>query len=48
LLRLFDSYAPSFDQHLVEALKYVVPEKRYEAVLAARPLAATLDVIDLA
>ena len=37
LLRLFDSYAPSFDQHLVEALDYVVPEKLYEAVLAARP-----------
>ena len=40
LLRLFDSYAPSFDQHLVEALNYVVPEKLYEAVLAARPGAA--------
>ena len=47
LLRLFDSYAPSFDQHLVEALHYVVPEKLYEAVLAARPGAAALDVIDL-
>ena len=47
LLRLFDSYAPSFDQHLVEALDYVVPEKLYEAVLAARPGAAALDVIDL-
>jgi predicted TPR repeat methyltransferase len=47
LLRLFDSYAPSFDQHLVEALDYVVPEKLYEAVLAARPGAAELDVIDL-
>jgi predicted TPR repeat methyltransferase len=47
LLRLFDSYAPSFDQHLVDALDYVVPEKLYEAVLAARPQAAALDVIDL-
>jgi predicted TPR repeat methyltransferase len=47
LLRLFDSYAPSFDQHLVEALNYVVPEKLHEAVLAARPGAAALDVIDL-
>jgi predicted TPR repeat methyltransferase len=47
LLRLFDSYAPSFDQHLVEALDYVVPEKLFEAVLAARPGAAGLDVIDL-
>ena len=47
LLRLFDSYAASFDQHLVEALNYVVPEKLYEAVLAARPGAAALDVIDL-
>jgi predicted TPR repeat methyltransferase len=47
LLRLFDSYAPSFDQHLVDALDYVVPEKLNEAVLAARPQAAALDVIDL-
>ena len=47
LLRLFDSYAPSFDQHLVDALDYVVPEKLYEAVLAARPKAAALNVIDL-
>jgi predicted TPR repeat methyltransferase len=47
LLRLFDSYAPSFDQHLVEALDYLVPEKLYEAVLAARPGATALDVIDL-
>ncbi len=47
LLRLFDSYAPSFDQHLVEALNYVVPEKLYEAVVAVRPEASALDVIDL-
>jgi predicted TPR repeat methyltransferase len=47
LLRLFDSYAPSFDQHLVEALDYLVPEKLYEAVLAARPGATALDIIDL-
>jgi predicted TPR repeat methyltransferase len=47
LLRLFDSYAPSFDQHLVEALEYVVPEKLYEVVLAAWPGAAALDTIDL-
>jgi predicted TPR repeat methyltransferase len=47
LLRLFDSYAPSFDQHLVEALHYAVPERLYEAVLAARPGASALDVIDL-
>ena len=47
LLRLFDSYAPSFDQHLVETLNYVVPEKLLEAVLAASPGAAALDVIDL-
>jgi predicted TPR repeat methyltransferase len=47
LLRLFDSYAPSFDQHLVEALDYGVPEKLYEAVLAATPGATELDVIDL-
>ena len=47
LMRLFDSYAPSFDQHLVGSLDYAVPEKLYEAVLAARPEAAALDVIDL-
>jgi predicted TPR repeat methyltransferase len=47
LLRLFDCYAPSFDQHLVDALDYVVPEKLLEAVLAARPGAAAWDVIDL-
>ncbi len=47
LLRLFDTYAPSFDQHLVETLNYVVPEKLSEAVLAASPGAAALDVIDL-
>jgi predicted TPR repeat methyltransferase len=47
LLRLFDSYAPSFDEHLVEALDYAVPEKLHEAVLAASPGAAGLDVIDL-
>ena len=47
LLRLFDAYAPSFDQHLVEKLDYLVPEKLYEAVLAANPRATALDVIDL-
>jgi predicted TPR repeat methyltransferase len=47
LRRLFDSYAPSFDQHLVETLNYVVPEQLYMAVLAAKPGAAALDVIDL-
>jgi predicted TPR repeat methyltransferase len=47
LLRLFDSYAPSFDQELVDALDYHVPEKLHEAVLAARPGASALDVIDL-
>ena len=47
LLRLFDSYAPSFDQHLVDELNYQAPEKLCEAVLAARPGATALDVIDL-
>jgi predicted TPR repeat methyltransferase len=47
LLRLFDSYAPSFDQHLVEALDYLVPAKLHEAVLAATPGATALDIIDL-
>ena len=46
LMRLFDSYAPSFDQHLVEALDYLVPEKLYQSVLAARPGATSLDIID--
>jgi predicted TPR repeat methyltransferase len=47
LLRLFDSYAPSFDQQLVEALDYRVPERLHEAVLGARPGATALDIIDL-
>jgi predicted TPR repeat methyltransferase len=47
LLRLFDCYAPTFDQHLVEGLNYAVPEKLYEAVMASRPEAAALDAIDL-
>jgi predicted TPR repeat methyltransferase len=47
LVRLFDSYAPSFDQHLVEALDYQVPEKLHQAILAARPEATALDIIDL-
>jgi predicted TPR repeat methyltransferase len=47
LRQLFDSYASSFDQHLVDALDYIVPEKLLEAVVAAGPLAPALDVIDL-
>ncbi len=47
LIRLFHSYAPSFDQHLVEALDYLVPEKLYQAVLATRPGAMALDIIDV-
>jgi predicted TPR repeat methyltransferase len=44
---LFDTYATSFDQHLVETLHYQVPELLYEAVLATCPHATALDVIDL-
>lgn len=47
LLRLFDSYATSFDEHLVETLEYQVPEKLVAAVLAVRPDAENLDIIDL-
>jgi predicted TPR repeat methyltransferase len=46
LLRLFDTYATSFDQHLVETLDYHVPEMLYEAVMAAGA-GTGLDVIDL-
>lgn len=31
---LFDQYAPSFDKHLLEHLKYTTPECLYEAVMA--------------
>jgi predicted TPR repeat methyltransferase len=47
LMRLFDAYASSFDQHLVEKLNYQVPEMLYEAVLATTTARAGLDVIDL-
>jgi predicted TPR repeat methyltransferase len=47
LLRLFDTYAPAFDQHLVDALDYQVPDKLYEAVMAARPGATALEIVDL-
>jgi predicted TPR repeat methyltransferase len=46
LMRLFDTYAVSFDQHLVEALDYHVPEMLYAAVMAVQP-SKDLDVIDL-
>jgi predicted TPR repeat methyltransferase len=46
LMRLFDTYATSFDQHLVEELNYHVPEMLYEAVITAQP-GTKLDVIDL-
>jgi predicted TPR repeat methyltransferase len=46
LLRLFDTYATSFDQHLVEELQYHVPEMLYEAVVA-QTRRTGLDVIDL-
>jgi predicted TPR repeat methyltransferase len=47
LMRLFDSYAASFDRHLVETLSYQVPEMLHEAVLACSGPVAGLDVIDL-
>jgi predicted TPR repeat methyltransferase len=46
LMQLFDTYAASFDQHLVEGLGYHVPEMLHEAVRAAAP-GADLDVLDL-
>jgi predicted TPR repeat methyltransferase len=47
LMRLFDTYASSFDQHLVETLNYQVPEMLYEAVMATTKARAGLDAIDL-
>jgi predicted TPR repeat methyltransferase len=46
VMRLFDTYSTSFDQHLVEQLDYHVPELLYEAVIQTGP-ASGLDVIDL-
>src|SRR5262249_19026711 len=46
LMRLFNTHATSFDQHLVETLNYHVPERLHEAVLAAQP-GTGLHVIDL-
>lgn len=43
---LFDSYAPVFDQHLVEGLQYRVPE-RVAALVAERYPHGTLDLLDL-
>jgi predicted TPR repeat methyltransferase len=45
LLRLFDTYSTSFDEHLVEQLDYHVPELLFNAVTKGE--GATLDVIDL-
>jgi predicted TPR repeat methyltransferase len=46
---LFDRYAPSFDESLVEKLHYRVPEQIAEAVAAARPgtNAKPIDILDL-
>lgn len=46
LLRLFDTYARSFEQHLVEQLDYHVPELLYETVMTMNP-GTRLEVIDL-
>ena len=46
LTRLFDTYAASFDQHLVETLHYRVPEVLHELAPALQP-GADLDIIDL-
>jgi predicted TPR repeat methyltransferase len=46
LVRLFDTYARSFNHHLVEKLDYHVPEMLYECVIALNPGTA-LEVIDL-
>jgi predicted TPR repeat methyltransferase len=49
LMRLFDSYAISFDRHLVEELNYQVPQMLYDAVMGTLgvPRPTGLDVIDL-
>ena len=46
LVRLFDTYARSFEQHLVEKLDYQVPEILCRAVMATGPDSG-LEVIDL-
>ena len=43
---LFDSYAPVFDQHLVQGLQYRVPE-RVAALVAAHHPQGGLDLLDL-
>jgi predicted TPR repeat methyltransferase len=43
---LFDEYAPTFDQHLVDKLKYRAPEEMLGAVLAATEQ-REFDILDL-
>ncbi|MGH8670477.1 MAG: tetratricopeptide repeat protein [Burkholderiales bacterium] len=46
--QLFDRYAPTFDQHLVEKLNYHIPELLLQTLCDARaPAAGELDVLDL-
>jgi predicted TPR repeat methyltransferase len=47
VVELFDSYAPSFEAHLVNALDYKVPERLAELVAAAGPPGRAWRVIDL-
>jgi len=47
LSSLFDRYAGDFDRSLIEDLDYRAPELLFEAVSAALPGAAALDVVDL-
>jgi predicted TPR repeat methyltransferase len=48
LMRLFDTYATSFDQHLVEELHYQVPQMLQGAVMQILgPAPTSLEVIDL-
>ena len=47
LMSLFNAYAQSFDEHLVNTLLYTVPQQLFDAVLAANPSPEALDTIDL-
>jgi predicted TPR repeat methyltransferase len=45
--RLFDEYAPRFDEHLTGSLDYRVPELLGLALAELKPPGTTLDIVDL-
>jgi len=45
--RLFDAYAPTYDQHLLKDLEYRVPQELLESVLAATPRRSFDAALDL-